>query len=109
MKAKYTKRQIQEAISYWKKQLKLKNYKKLNESTDDVVEGLWDEDGNGGPTDADEFAKLVCSTTGMTKKEFYEEYVPDETEEVEIQVDVDDFDTYRVNFQDTIDIDDFFE
>lgn len=29
---KYTKKQIQEAINYWKKQLKIGNYKKLNES-----------------------------------------------------------------------------
>ena len=34
MKKKYTKRQIAEAIAYWKKQLKLGNYKKLNESED---------------------------------------------------------------------------
>lgn len=32
MKKKYTKKQIQEAINYWKKQLKLGNYKKINES-----------------------------------------------------------------------------
>ena len=28
MKKKYTKKQIQEVINYWKKQLKLGNYKK---------------------------------------------------------------------------------
>lgn len=32
MKKKYTKKQIQEAINYWLKQLKLGNYKKVNES-----------------------------------------------------------------------------
>lgn len=32
MKKKYTKKQIQEAIKYWEKQLKAGNYKKLNES-----------------------------------------------------------------------------
>lgn len=32
MKKKYTKKQIQEAIAYWKKQIKLGNYKKLNEN-----------------------------------------------------------------------------
>ena len=32
MKKTYTKKQIQEAINYWTKQLKIGNYKKLNES-----------------------------------------------------------------------------
>ena len=36
MKKTYTKRQIQEAISYWQKQLKLGNYKKVNESRYDI-------------------------------------------------------------------------
>lgn len=35
MKRKYTKKQICEAIAYWKKQLKNGNYKKVNESIDD--------------------------------------------------------------------------
>lgn len=35
MKKKYTKKQIQEAISYWQKQLRTGNYKKVNESYDD--------------------------------------------------------------------------
>ena len=35
MKKRYTKKQIQESIAYWKKQLKLGNYKKLNESLND--------------------------------------------------------------------------
>lgn len=35
MKKKYTKKQICEAIAYWKKQLKSGNYKKINESLDD--------------------------------------------------------------------------
>ena len=33
-KAKYTKKQIQESIRYWQKQLKLGNYKKLNEGAE---------------------------------------------------------------------------
>lgn len=42
MKKKYTKKQIQEAINYWKKQLKIGNYKKINESyeydnDDDII------------------------------------------------------------------------
>ena len=32
MKKTYTKKQIQEAINYWEKQLKAGNYKKVNES-----------------------------------------------------------------------------
>lgn len=46
MKHKYTKKQIVEAINYWKKQLELGNYKKVNESSsefkkiDDIVEYL---------------------------------------------------------------------
>lgn len=32
MKKTYTKKQIQEAISYWKKQLAKGNYRKVNES-----------------------------------------------------------------------------
>ena len=32
MKKQYTKKQITEAIAYWKKQLKLGNYKKVYES-----------------------------------------------------------------------------
>ena len=35
MKKKYTKKQIQEAINYWKKQIKIGNYKKINESSYD--------------------------------------------------------------------------
>ena len=36
MKKKYTKKQITEAIAYWQKQLKLGNYKKVNESRYDT-------------------------------------------------------------------------
>lgn len=36
MKKTYTKKQIQEAIDYWKKQLNAGNYLKLNESTSDI-------------------------------------------------------------------------
>ena len=34
MKKTYTKKQIQEAISYWRKQLKAGNYRKVNESVE---------------------------------------------------------------------------
>lgn len=37
MKKKYTKKQIQEAINYWQKQLKAGNYKKVNESVNDTA------------------------------------------------------------------------
>ena len=36
MKKKYTKKQIVEAINYWKKQIRLGNYRKLNESNDGI-------------------------------------------------------------------------
>ena len=36
MKKKYTKKQITEAISYWQKQLRAGNYKKVNESRYDT-------------------------------------------------------------------------
>ena len=43
MKMKYTKRQIQESIKYWQKQLKLGNYKKLNEDVYDDTEDDYEE------------------------------------------------------------------
>ena len=35
IKTEHTRKQIQESIKYWQKQLKLGNYKKLNESLND--------------------------------------------------------------------------
>ena len=34
MGTRYTRRQIQEAIAYWEKQIRLGNYRKINESAD---------------------------------------------------------------------------
>ena len=42
MKKKYTKKQITEAIAYWKKQLSTGNYLKINESTSDINDLLQD-------------------------------------------------------------------
>lgn len=42
MKKQYTRKQIQEAISYWKKQLAEGNYRKINESTSDINDLLQD-------------------------------------------------------------------
>ena len=111
MKKKYTKRQITEAIAYWKRQLKLGNYKKLNESNENYVIGLWDKDGNGGPKNGKEFSKLVCSYCykGCTPHSYYEDFVPNDTTEMSIQTDVDDFDEYQVNFQDMLSEEDFWE
>lgn len=41
---KYTKKQILEAINYWKDQLKNKNYKKVNESAsaEDLEQAVYD-------------------------------------------------------------------
>ena len=38
MKKKYTKKQITEAIAYWEKQLKKGNYRKVNESEDELTD-----------------------------------------------------------------------
>ena len=38
MNKQYTKKQITEAIAYWEKQLKLENYKKVNESNDSTID-----------------------------------------------------------------------
>ena len=35
MKKQYTRKQIREAISYWKKQLAKGNYRKVNEAEDE--------------------------------------------------------------------------
>ena len=50
MKKQYTKKQIMEAISYWKNQLRRGNYKKLNEAfeTGKFVFGLGTSDYGGG-------------------------------------------------------------
>lgn len=39
MKKRYTRKQIVEAINYWKKQIRLGNYKRLNESVDQSYTG----------------------------------------------------------------------
>ena len=37
MKKTYAKKQIQEAINYWEKQLRIGNYKRVNESANDTA------------------------------------------------------------------------
>ena len=37
MKKTYTKKQIQEAINYWEKQLRIGNYERVNESANDAA------------------------------------------------------------------------
>ena len=46
MKKQYTKKQIQEAISYWKKQLAEGNYRKVNEEAEVGDNMLAETDGN---------------------------------------------------------------
>lgn len=107
MKKKYTKKQIAEAIAYWENRLK-----QMNESNaiPETVNDLWDEDGNGGPKSAKEFADFVCSyQKNVNPQSYYEYFVPDEDTEISFQTDVDDFDEYTINFQDTISKDDFWE
>ena len=40
MKKKYTRKQITEAIAYWKKQLNEGNFKRLNESYDELIQKI---------------------------------------------------------------------
>ncbi len=44
MKKTYTKKQIQEAIAYWEKQLKAGNYRKVNEAFEHSGENPYDID-----------------------------------------------------------------
>ena len=61
MKKTYTRKQIQEAISYWKKQLAKGNYREVNEAEDE------------GETPADKAIRALDAAG------FYPEYVDDNT------------------------------
>ena len=63
----YTKKQIQEAINYWKKQLSLGNYKKLNEDENVYDENQRDEYGFTRD-DTDVFLFDIIDGTGKKKK-----------------------------------------
>ena len=71
MKKKYTKKQIMESIKYWQKQLKLGNYKKLNESTKPLKKYSWyldefiDYSDDAEPTD--EFASIDAVKKNLPK------------------------------------------
>lgn len=59
------------------------------------------------PTDDNDIIELLDS---MFNGSCYEHFFPDETEEMEwTQTDVDDFDAYRVNYQDMMDEESFYE
>lgn len=61
MKKQYTKKQIMEAIAYWKKQLKLGNYKKLDEGWGPKPQKSSKKYSEGG------FDFIVTVTTGKRK------------------------------------------
>ena len=61
MKKTYTKKQIQEAIAYWQKQLAKGNYRKVNESSDE------------NETSADKAIRALDAAG------FYAEYIDDNT------------------------------
>lgn len=101
MKKKYTKKQIQEAIAYWQKQLELGNYKKItNESFYSVYQPLEKEfneeyeiglkqtepyvyPGEGEIHDG-RIAGWICNILGYDGiDDFWEEYVPNERVDLE--------------------------
>ena len=61
MKKRYTKKQIQEAIAHWERQLEAGNYKKLNESLEDcnTLDEVYDELNNIIEQDKDLRSKLA--------------------------------------------------
>ena len=71
MKKKYTKKQIQEAISYWEKQLSLGNYKKLNEDENVYDENQRDEYGFTRD-DTDVFLFDIIDGTGKKRNGAYD-------------------------------------
>ena len=74
MNKRYTKKQITEAIAYWKKQLKAGNYKKLDED----AKSEYDENGRDeyGFTseETDVFLFDIVDQTGSTRNGNYDHY-----------------------------------
>lgn len=73
MKKKYTKKQIQEAISYWEKQLSLGNYKKLNEDENENDKNGRDEYGFTRD-DTDVFLFDIIDETGKKRNGAYDHF-----------------------------------
>ena len=68
-----------------------------------IATGIWDENGDGGPKDTASFIKVVCSLLKTDEWSFYEQFVPDQYDSFEgSRTAIDDWDTWKVNHQDTL-------
>ena len=68
-----------------------------------IATGIWDENGDGGPKDIASFIKVVCSLLKTNEWSFYEQFVPDQYDSFEgSRTAIDDWDTWKVNHQDTL-------
>ena len=68
-----------------------------------IATGIWDENGDGGPKDTASFIKVVCSLLKTDEWSFYEQFVPEQYDSFEgSQTAIDDWDTWKVNHQDTL-------
>ena len=68
-----------------------------------IATGIWDENGDGGPKDVASFIKVVCSLLKTNEWSFYEQFVPEQYDSFEgSRTAIDDWDTWKVNHQDTL-------
>ena len=68
-----------------------------------IATGIWDENGDGGPKDTASFIKVVCSLLKTDERSFYEQFVPEQYDSFEgSRTAIDDWDTWKVNHQDTL-------
>lgn len=68
-----------------------------------IATGIWDENGDGGPKDTASFIKVVCSLLKTDEWSFYEQFVPEQYDSFEgSRTAIDDWDTWKVNHQDTL-------
>ena len=68
-----------------------------------IATGIWDENGDGGPKDIASFIKVVCSLLKTNEWSFYEQFVPEQYDSFEgSRTAIDDWDTWKVNHQDTL-------
>ena len=71
--------------------------------TESIATGIWDENGDGGPKDTASFIKVVCSLLKTDEWSFYEQFVPEQYDSFEgSRTAIDDWDTWKVNHQDTL-------
>lgn len=73
------------------------------QKTASIATGIWDENGDGGPKDTASFIKVVCSLLKTDEWSFYEQFVPEQYDSFEgSRTAIDDWDTWKVNHQDTL-------